>query len=60
MREYRDRYIRDDTHLRAVVAYIHDNPVKAGLCTTPASWPWSSAKRLPPPHGNAEPRLGTV
>ena len=23
--------------------YIHENPVKAGLVSTPAEWPWSSA-----------------
>jgi REP element-mobilizing transposase RayT len=31
MRDYFDRYIRDDRHLAAMVAYIHANPVKAGL-----------------------------
>ena len=34
MREYWDRYIRDKNHLRQVIHYIHDNPVKAGLCRT--------------------------
>jgi type I restriction enzyme R subunit/putative DNA methylase len=48
MREYWDRYIRDETHLRAVIAYIHQNPVQAGLCPTPSAWPWSSARHLPP------------
>lgn len=24
------------------IRYIHGNPVKAGLCETPADWPWSS------------------
>ncbi len=43
MREYWDRYIRDENHLAAVIAYIHDNPVKAGLCRHPAEWRWSSA-----------------
>jgi type I restriction enzyme R subunit/putative DNA methylase len=32
MREYWDRYIRDDNHLRRVTGYIYNNPVKAGLC----------------------------
>ena len=26
----------------AMVAYIHSNPVRAGLCTDPAEWKWSS------------------
>jgi len=43
-REYRDRYIRDPDHFQSVIAYIHNNPAKAGLCRTPESWPWSSAR----------------
>ncbi len=42
MREYWDRYIRDENHYRTVVDYIHHNPVKAGLCASPELWPWSS------------------
>ncbi len=42
-REYWDRFIRDRTHLLQVIEYIHLNPVKAGLVSTPQSWPWSSA-----------------
>lgn len=55
MREYWDRYIRDQKHFDAVVEYIHQNPVKAGLCATPDAWPWSSAYS-----GSAEPQLGTI
>ena len=43
MRDYWDRYIRDQHHLNAVIAYIHNNPVKAGLCKNPHEWMWSSA-----------------
>jgi putative transposase len=45
MREFWDRFIRDEEHFRQVVDYIHENPVKAGLCTTPDTWPWSSARK---------------
>ena len=45
MREYWDRYMRDEGHYQATVAYIQNNPVKAGLCCTPEEWPWSSAFR---------------
>ncbi len=38
-----DRYIRNEKHFRNAVEYIENNPVKAGLCATPADWPWSSA-----------------
>ncbi len=42
-RDYHDRYIRDPDHLANARAYIRNNPVKAGLCQSPAAWPWSSA-----------------
>ncbi|HFD81613.1 MAG TPA: transposase [Gammaproteobacteria bacterium] len=43
MRDYWDRYIRDQRHLDAVRTYIDRNPVKAGLCRRAEDWPWSSA-----------------
>ena len=43
MKDYFDRYIRDDTHFRDVVAYIDNNPVNAGLVKEPCEWKWSSA-----------------
>lgn len=46
MRDYWDRYIRDQRHLDAVVEYIHQNPVKAGLCGRPEEWLWSSVGRI--------------
>jgi putative transposase len=45
MRDYWDRYIRSERHFHLVVAYIHNNPVKAGLCSAPREWLWSSARR---------------
>lgn len=45
-----DRYIRDRRHYAAVVRYIENNPVKAGLCASPHDWRFSSAW---------EPRAGT-
>ena len=42
-REYFDRYIRDRRHFEQAVAYIHQNPVKAGLAVKSESWRWSSA-----------------
>ena len=38
-----DRYVRNETHYYNAVAYIENNPVKAGLCKRPEGWPWSSA-----------------
>ena len=43
MRDYWDRYIRDEAHLRVAIHYIHANPVKAGLCAEACQWRWSSA-----------------
>ncbi len=42
--EYFDRYARDDDHLNRIIAYVENNPVKAGLCSAPPEWPWSSAR----------------
>ena len=47
MREYWDRYIRNENHFKAAVDYIHQNPVKAGLASRPEDWPWSSAGQAP-------------
>jgi len=44
-RDYFDRYIRDDQHLKAVVHYIENNPVRAGLVDQPEGWPFGSARR---------------
>jgi REP element-mobilizing transposase RayT len=35
--------IKRDEQLWTVTEYIAMNPVRAGLCTTPSEWPWSSA-----------------
>ena len=47
MRDYWDRYIRNEKHFRQAVKYIHENPVKAGLCKIAKEWAWSSASSLP-------------
>ncbi|HEX7049671.1 MAG TPA: transposase [Longimicrobiales bacterium] len=41
-RRYRDRPCADLEHLRNAIAYTHLNPVRAGLCTEPGSYAWSS------------------
>ena len=43
-REYWDRYIRNQNHFAKAIAYIHQNPVKAGLVTKIDAWPWTSAR----------------
>ena len=36
-------FVLDEPHLWAAVRYVERNPVRAGLATEPADWPWSSA-----------------
>ena len=42
-REYHDRFVRDDDDYRNVLAYIENNPVKAGLAKSTDAWRHSSA-----------------
>jgi REP element-mobilizing transposase RayT len=44
-KEYFDRFIRDERHFSATVAYIEENPVRAGLAAKPGDWRFSSARR---------------
>jgi putative transposase len=43
-REYFDRFMRDDDHLAATIAYVEDNPVRAKLVNVAADWRFSSAR----------------
>lgn len=43
--EYFDRYIRNSDHYCKTVKYIHDNPVKAGLCASAEDWEFGCAGR---------------
>ena len=36
------RLVEDEAHLVEAIRYIVLNPVRAGLCRSPADWPWSS------------------
>jgi putative transposase len=38
---YKAILVQDDKHLLAAARYIVRNPVRAGICATPAEWPWS-------------------
>ncbi len=44
-REYYDRFMRDEKHLAQTVAYIEQNPVKAGLVQSAELWRFGSAAR---------------
>jgi hypothetical protein len=36
--------MRDEAQERSVIRYIENNPVKSGVCKTPADWPFASAR----------------
>lgn len=40
-RESYDHWARNEAELQRIVAYILNNPVKAGLVEEPLDWPWS-------------------
>ena len=42
-----DRAVRTAKEYHETMAYIHLNPVKAGLVSRPEDWPWSSAYEYP-------------
>jgi REP element-mobilizing transposase RayT len=42
-RNYFDRWIRSGDEEQRITRYIEQNPVKAGLCSRPEDWAWSSA-----------------
>ncbi|NLD46256.1 MAG: transposase [Clostridiaceae bacterium] len=41
---YRSESIESDEALMAVIRYIHQNPVKAGIVSKPEEWKWSSCQ----------------
>ena len=38
-----DRNLNEPKAIWAQIEYIHNNPVRRGLCRRPEAWPWSSA-----------------
>jgi putative transposase len=42
--DYWDTYIRNERHFESTLAYIENNPVKAGLVDVPEHWAWGSAR----------------
>jgi putative transposase len=55
--------VESDQHLLELARYLPLNPVRAGLCTDPADWPWSSFRGTlgitrPPPFLAVERVLG--
>ena len=44
---YHSEIIDDDTYLLSALRYIHQNPVKAGICAGPEGFRWSSYSDYP-------------
>lgn len=42
-RESYDHWVRNELQFKKIVAYIENNPVKAGLVSEASQYPWSSA-----------------
>jgi len=43
---YFSRTIERDEHALEAPRYVELNPVRAGICTSPTDWPWSSHRAL--------------
>jgi len=41
-RRYESRLIDDAAYFEEACRYVYANPVRAGLCTRPETWPWSA------------------
>ena len=52
---FQDRFksesVESDAYLLTVIRYVHWNPVKAGLCSMPEAYPYSSYARYFEPQG---------
>ena len=40
--EYHDHRLRSEERCWATIEYVHENPVRRGLCASPEDWPWST------------------
>ncbi|MFI5202863.1 MAG: transposase [Flavobacteriales bacterium] len=46
MKSYKRKLITDEKYLKKLVHYIHNNPIKAGLCDLPEKWKYSSYSQI--------------
>jgi len=51
---YKENLCLDDRYLLTLIHYIHMNPVRAGLVSTPGEWTWSSFKPTDGPFPNLD------
>ncbi|MCH8273834.1 MAG: transposase [Armatimonadetes bacterium] len=57
-RSFRSKIIEGEAMFLRLLAYIHDNPVKAGLCAKPEEYFWSSARLFE--EGRWNPEMGLM
>jgi putative transposase len=43
---YKAKLVEDEAYLYQLIAYIHLNPVSAGLAQDPAEWSWSGHQEV--------------
>lgn len=44
--KYKKKEVADSSYFSQIIAYIHFNPVRAGLCSSPETWSFSSYKSI--------------
>jgi putative transposase len=45
-RHFQQRAIADDAEYGTLIDYVHNNPMRHGLCRQAGEWPWSSLHRF--------------
>jgi REP element-mobilizing transposase RayT len=50
---FRNRLVQNEAYFAQLLRYVALNPVKANLCATPETWPWSAHRSLCAGEGNA-------
>ncbi len=43
---YKSRLVQEDRYLQALIRYVHQNPVRAGITRRACDYPWSSDRHL--------------
>jgi putative transposase len=55
-----DRNLVEATTIESAIGYIHENPVRRGLCRRAIDWRWSSARHYIEPSGAPDPGLPRI
>jgi putative transposase len=55
-----DRNLTEPSAIQAAIDYVHENPVRRGLCKRTADWYWSSACSYIQPHSAQKQHLPKI